>query len=173
MKHEFLGFPAADSTFTPIFAITNDVGTPKDPAINPTYRIYESGALIPGGTGSLSKADTHVITGATNAIPIAITTSLAHGLQTGDRVTVASVGGNTAANGDWTVTRVSATVYTLNGSSGNAAYTSGGTGHVTGLYKASLSLTSGAGFTAGATYWITINWTDSAARAMSASFSVV
>src|SRR5262245_51009020 len=66
------------------------------------------------------------ITGATNASPIVIT-STAHGLSTGDRVTVASVGGNTNANGDWTVTRIDANTFSLDGSSGNATYTSGGT----------------------------------------------
>jgi hypothetical protein len=42
-------------------------------------------------------------------------------------VTIASVGGNTAANGDWVITKTSATKFTLDGSEGNGAYTSGGT----------------------------------------------
>ena len=67
------------------------------------------------------------VTEATNASPIVITTDLAHGLRTGQQVTVASVGGNTAANGDWVATRLSATTFSLNGSTGSGTYTSGGT----------------------------------------------
>jgi len=66
------------------------------------------------------------VTGATNASPIVITTA-AHGLATGDVVTVASVGGNTAANGTFRVTVVSSTTFQLDGTTGNGAYTSGGT----------------------------------------------
>lgn len=67
------------------------------------------------------------VTDATNASPIVITTSSVHGLQTGDSVRVVGVLGNTAANGFWpAVTRVDGTRFSLDGSSGNAAYTSGG-----------------------------------------------
>lgn len=72
---------------------------------------------------------------ATNETPIKIRTQAAHGLQTGDRVTIAGVKGNTAANGTWTVTVPASTtppevpaanVFTLDGSAGNGAYTGGG-----------------------------------------------
>lgn len=66
------------------------------------------------------------ITGATNASPISVTQT-AHGYSTGDRVRIASVGGNTAANGDKTITVTGANTYTLDGSTGNGTYTSGGT----------------------------------------------
>jgi len=66
------------------------------------------------------------VTGATNATPIVVTTA-AHGLDTGDKVTIASVGGNTAANGDWEVTVVSSTTFSLKTSVGNSNYTAGGT----------------------------------------------
>jgi len=65
------------------------------------------------------------ITGATNATPISVT-STAHGLQTSDKVAVYNVGGNTAANGYFAVTRVDANTFTLDGSSGNGAFTAGG-----------------------------------------------
>ena len=72
------------------------------------------------------------VTGATNASPIVITTSTSHGLLTGNQVYIASVGGNTNANNslsnlNWTITYISATTFSLDGSSGNASYTSGGT----------------------------------------------
>jgi hypothetical protein len=69
------------------------------------------------------------ITGATNASPIQITIAN-HGLGTGETVVVASVGGNTAANGTWVITVTGANTFTLNGSTGNGAYTSGGTATV-------------------------------------------
>jgi hypothetical protein len=69
---------------------------------------------------------TKSITGATNAAPISITCT-AHGYSTGDTVVIASVGGNTNANGTWEITSTGANTFTLDGSVGNAAYTSGGT----------------------------------------------
>lgn len=66
------------------------------------------------------------ITGASNATPIVITAA-SHGLTTGDHVTIASVGGNTAANGVFKVTVLTSGTFSLDGSTGNAAYTSGGT----------------------------------------------
>jgi hypothetical protein len=69
------------------------------------------------------------ITGATNASPIQITIAN-HGLGTGETVVVASVGGNTAANGTWVITVTGANTFTLNGPTGNGAYTSGGTATV-------------------------------------------
>jgi hypothetical protein len=66
------------------------------------------------------------ITGATNATPIVIT-SATHGFATGERITIAAVAGNTAANGVFTVTVLTSTTFSLDGSVGNGAYTSGGT----------------------------------------------
>jgi hypothetical protein len=64
------------------------------------------------------------IDGATNANPIAITTSSNHNLQTGDVVTISGVKGNTNANGTWTITRTGNKTFTLNGRAGNANYSS-------------------------------------------------
>ena len=66
------------------------------------------------------------VTGATNTSPVVITTTSANGLSTGDHVTVADVRGNTAANGTFTVTVLSATGFQLDGTTGNGAYTGGG-----------------------------------------------
>lgn len=71
------------------------------------------------------------IADATNASPIAIA-STSHGLVTGDQVTITGVGGNTAANATFTVTVTSPSAFTLDGSTGNAAYTSGGTWRLNG-----------------------------------------
>jgi hypothetical protein len=70
------------------------------------------------------------ITNATNATPIAITTSAAHGFTTGQLVVIQGVGGNTNANSAYKITVTGATTFTLDGSAGNAAYTSGGSASV-------------------------------------------
>jgi hypothetical protein len=66
------------------------------------------------------------VTGASNASPIVIT-SAGHSLNTGDSISISGVQGNVAANGTFTVTKVDANSFNLNGSTGNGAYTSGGT----------------------------------------------
>jgi fibronectin type 3 domain-containing protein len=66
------------------------------------------------------------VTAATNVTPIAVTVSAPHGLSTGDSVYIRNVLGNTAANGLWAITVTSTVAFTLTGSVGNGAYTSGG-----------------------------------------------
>lgn len=95
-----------------------------------TFTLDDSGSL--GifafiGTVTLYDGTSGIITDATNAEPIVITTSLAHGRSTNQIVTIAAVGGNTAANGTWSITVLSDTTFSLTNSNGNAAYTSGGT----------------------------------------------
>jgi hypothetical protein len=84
-----------------------------------------------GATSGPSATMTHAatalnITAASNASPIQITTEAPHGLTTNDAVRIAGVSGNTAANGDWNITYVGVNTFTLQGSTGNGAYTSGG-----------------------------------------------
>lgn len=71
-------------------------------------------------------ATTVNITAASNATPIVIT-AVGHGFNTGDKVYITGVSGNTAANGTWVITRLTADTFSLNGSVGNGTYTSGGT----------------------------------------------
>lgn len=78
-----------------------------------------------------------VITAVTNASPIQITANT-HGFTTGQEVRISGVLGNTAANGDWIVTVIDANNFTLNGSVGNGAYTSGG--KVSRLFTANCTL---------------------------------
>jgi len=75
---------------------------------------------------------TVAITAASNATPIVVTAA-AHGLATDDRVTIASVGGNTNANGNWKVVVLTSSTFAIYNEvtgaarAGNSAYTSGGT----------------------------------------------
>jgi hypothetical protein len=82
-------------------------------------------AYVANANGPVSGCVQLAITAATNATPIQITVA-GHGLSTGAYAIVAGVGGNTNANGSWVITVVDANNFTLNTSSGNAAYTSGG-----------------------------------------------
>ncbi len=71
------------------------------------------------------------IADATNTTPIVIT-SVGHGLKSGDGITQSGVGGNTAANGDFSITYLTDDTYSLqdlahSDIAGNGAYTSGGT----------------------------------------------
>lgn len=77
---------------------------------------------ITGGGGGVSTT-----TGA--GVLIEITTKANHGLATGAKVDITGITGNTAANSTttpWTITVTAANKFTLNGSTGNGAYVSGG-----------------------------------------------
>lgn len=110
-----------DTSTSPTTYVAVVLGSPTTQPVAQT-RLISS----PMQTSMRDNAAIITITNATNAAPIAITTSAAHGLSTGNFVTQQNVGGNTAANGTFRITVTGATSYTLDGSSGNAAYTSGG-----------------------------------------------
>lgn len=80
---------------------------------------------------TMETPDEATITDATNASPIVVT-SAGHGFKDNMIVNIASVGGNTNANGTWCVTNATANTFELYSntgvaSSGNSAYTTGGT----------------------------------------------
>lgn len=113
--------PDADAT---LLYSGGALGTPSSGTLTgctgSSYLIVNKAAFQQGITN-------RTVSGATNASPIVITTTASHGYVSGENVTIASVGGNTAANGAWVITKVSATQFSLDGSTGNGAYTSGGT----------------------------------------------
>lgn len=174
----YLGLVQLGSALTTCVVTRNTSNTPIDPAAAPAYRIYGPGGLMTNGTGTLLSKDPSssggTITGATNASPIVITVSAAHNLTTGTRVTIASVGGNTAANGDFTITNLTGTTFSLDGSSGNGAYTSGGNWHAAGLYSFSVTPTAGNGYASGINYSVLVSYTiSSTAMAQLLTFTVV
>lgn len=101
-------------TFTADLEVTN-------PSAIATVQLKDvtSNAIITGPITNVSAA--------TNASPIQITTATAHSLTTGQTATLAGILGNTAANGNFVVTVINSTQFTLNGTTGNGTYTSGGT----------------------------------------------
>jgi len=75
--------------------------------------------------GTFKRPESRTITAATNASPIVITATN-HGYSTGDLITITDVGGNTNANNTWYITTITTNTFSLDGSSGNSGYTSGG-----------------------------------------------
>ena len=88
---------------------------------------------------SLSLDAKTTITNATNASPIVITAT-GHGLTTGKEISIRGVLGNTAANvTNHTVTVIDANSFSLNGTTGNGGYTSGGEVYSTKVIKSNFA----------------------------------
>jgi hypothetical protein len=115
---------------SPIEAIPNGPGDQQggDPTKTQTLNKLANAqlGLASGTLGSAAlpffKVD---VTGASNAAPIQITHTAAHGYSTNDTVWIGIAQGNTAANGYWVITKVDNFNYTLNGSTGNGVYING------------------------------------------------
>lgn len=168
----FEGFMDENVAANFLFQLRTAAGAPIEPDSAPTFKVLGQNGLVTDGSGSASSAESGSVTGATNASPIVIT-SAAHPVVTGQSVKVASVGGNTAANGTFIATYVDANSFSLQGSTGNGAYTSGGTWRTTGLYKVTLTGSILAGLEAGKTYTIILTWLESAVqRTAQATFTV-
>jgi len=76
---------------------------------------------------SLCDYTPHTITDVTDdTVSPIVVTSVAHGLATSDVITIVNVGGNGAAKGTFTVTRLTADTFSLQGSTGDGDYTGGG-----------------------------------------------
>lgn len=145
----FIGFVALEDTLDfSILTVTVSTQVPVNSASTPTFRVYGAAGLQTSGVGNLSFKETGTVTGATNASPIVITAA-SHGLTTGQKVTIASVLGNLAANGTFSITNVSANTFSLDGSTGNGAYTSGGTWKTTGFYTCEIAATAANGYAQG------------------------
>lgn len=113
-------------------AIANTTAVASGPYAIGTYHVTNpSTRAAYSNTAPLTIAGVNIVggtvIGATNASPIVVETSGAHGRTTGDTVKVSGVTGNTAANGFFTITVVDATHFDLDSSTGNGAWVSGGT----------------------------------------------
>lgn len=147
-------------------------GVPANPDANPTFRVYGQSALITSGNGTATPLESGNITGATNANPIVIT-SVAHGLTSGSVVRIASVGGNTAANGLWIVTVLTADTFSI-AVAGNGGYISGGTWKTAGLYLIPITGSMVDSLEEGSTYTVLVSWAESAvAKVAGFTFGVV
>ncbi len=96
----------------------------------------------PTANAALTQPVKTTITGAVNnGSGLIRITDTAHGYQTGDVVTIATVGGTTEANGSWAITKIDANTFDLVGSAFVNTYTSGGTA----LLTPSIRLRNGSG----------------------------
>lgn len=134
----FVGFVDLESNLTGSVLTVDASAVPINADALPTFRVYGPNGFVESGTVAFKDSDS--VAGATNASPIVITTD-EHRLTTGTRVTITGVLGNTAANSTWIVTRIDADTFSLQGSTGNSDYTSGGTWNVTGLYEYEIDAT--------------------------------
>ncbi len=167
----YVGLIELEDTLVGALLVTNTSDTPVDADALPTFRVYGPEGFLVSGTSALLQSG--VITGATNASPIVIT-SANHGLNTGSRVKVASVGGNTAANGTFIVTRVDANTFSLDGSTGSGSYTSGGTWHPVGAYSFSVPALGADGFEQGVNYVVVFDYLiSSVSKGQLCTFTVV
>ena len=147
----FGGYVTLGDSYEGTMLITDTSYTPVNADSLPTYRVYGPNGFVKEGTTVLR--DNGSLTNATNASPIVIT-STSHGLTTGALVTISGVTGNTAANGTFNVTKVDANSFSLDGTTGNGAYSAGGTWNVTGLYGFTISAVGIDGYESGESYQI-------------------
>lgn len=112
--------------------IVDDDRAPTNPDAAPTYRLYDASMGLVA-SGQLALAQDGSITNVTNADPSVIT-SEEHGLGSGTRILIASVGGATGVNGSRTAVRIDADTFSVDLSGAPGVYTSGGTWSVIGLY---------------------------------------
>lgn len=167
----FQGFGEEGSPVT-LLVLLESNNAPVEPDAAPTYKVYGSNGPVNNGVGSASKMETASITGATNASPIVVT-SAGHGLSVGQVVFISGVAGNTGANGTFIVSAVTTDSFTLSGSTGTGAYTSGGTWNTKGLYKITLTGSVLSSLSAGRTYTVQVTWTESASpKSKEISFTV-
>lgn len=117
--------------------ITQIVWTPGDAGSGNRYRL--NGQQMVLARNNTPVEDYFSVIGATNATPIVVQTGASHGYTTGDRVIIAGVLGNLAANGTWVVTVTDGTHFSLDTSVGTGAYTSGGNAQLTHMFTLDVS----------------------------------
>lgn len=102
---------------------------PYEPRVIGTLPLIKTGRtnfgdfILATDTGSWSVSTTS----GNGVSPIQITTTATNTLVTGQIVAISGVTGNTAANGTFTVSVINNTQFTLNGTTGNGNFISGGT----------------------------------------------
>lgn len=148
----YLGMTALEGTVTFLHQQADADGSPADAASLPVGRVYGPNGYLPDAAVAVALADSKAVTGAALNTGVVRLTVVGHGLVTGQRVVVASVGGITGANGTFLVSVVDADHFDLTGSSATGAYTSGGTVHSAGFYSVSVAAAATAGFDAGENY---------------------
>jgi hypothetical protein len=99
--------------------------TAQDDVLADLHLLDDIGYIATASAQKIYSFSRGTVQGASNLSPITILQT-AHPYHTGDYVAINGVLGNTAANGWWTVTYVDADHYSLDSSTGNGAWVSGG-----------------------------------------------
>lgn len=174
MQGQFLGFVSLNATIYGVVQFRNGSNTPTNPTGTPSFRVFGPNGYV--GQGTLSQRNTGSISGATKANPCVVTTSAAHNLITGSRVSISGVSGMTQLNGnDYTVAVLSSTTFSLDSTDSSAygTYTSGGTWAATGLYYFSITPTYAGGYDVDQRYDVVVAATvSSVAKGDTYSFQV-
>lgn len=147
----FIGFVELEDTYNGVALVRDASLTPINIDASLTFRVYGPDGLVAAATSVASLLDHGTISGATNATPIVVTCAN-HGLSTGTFITVSGVVGNTGANGTTTITSIDTNTFSLDGSVGSGAYTSGGIWNVTGLYTYAIVCSAANGFEVNTSY---------------------
>jgi hypothetical protein len=91
------------------------------------FNLLANSSLVSGAaTESIAIPQWMTVSGASNTVPIEMSTPIPHALATGDAVLIKGVLGNPAANGWWIVTATDERTFTLDGSAGSGNYSGGG-----------------------------------------------
>lgn len=91
-----------------------------------------SSLQTPGGFATTMSTSFSISNTTGNGVsPIVVTTTTTNTLFTGQQVNITGVLGNPAANGIYQITVLTGTTFSLNGTTGNGAYTGGGTVNTT------------------------------------------
>ncbi len=154
----FVGFVNLEDTLNAPVLLLDSARTPVNADGPPVVRVYGPLGLLTAATTAAAELDGANISSASSEVPILIT-SAGHSLTTGTYIHVQGVGGQTAANGSFTITVVDGDTFTLDGSVSTGAYTSGGRWNVAGLYLYSVECKAANGFEAGTTYYVVIEAT--------------
>lgn len=157
----FAGYVNLNGTLYLRFRVKNTSNQPVNADALPTWRVYDSSGVIDNNTVAESEND--VISNVTGSSPLTVT-SAGHGLSTGAYITVEGVEGETGANGSFTITKVDADSFTLDGSSTAGAYTSGGNWNTAGAYTVTIACTAGNGFEQGGVYTVFVDYEVSATQ---------
>src|SRR5574344_1574492 len=111
------------------FADVKSAIDPLQTAVADVQEQLTSGIVLPDGSVDFTRLQsykTYTVSNATNATPIVIT-AVGHGFLTGDKVYISDVGGNTAANGTFTITKIGTDTFSLDDSVGNGTFDANGT----------------------------------------------
>ena len=109
-----------------LLAVSLPAQTARWSTSSPYSKIHGETDLIQNSTDTTVPSFDITGTGCTNASPIVVTTSAAHGVANGEWVVIEDVTGNTACNGFFEAASVTSTTLALVGSTGNGVYGTGG-----------------------------------------------